>query len=347
MDVDHTNDSKINPIQDLKSNPVQHIAFVKVHKAASTTVQNIFLRYGYENDLVFALPRAGSTISVQQTVRSDMILPPPPNRPYDIICSHVRYNREAFSKIMPNDTKYIGVVREPFRHFQSNLQYYRQRSVLKIPGNRPVLEYLLHNDKYMTFGGNIPTTYNRMAFDFGFPDALFWSKNFTNIHQHLLKLDKEMDLVIITEYFDESIVLMRRLLNWDLKYVLYGKLNSKRKKDPRLEIGPEEETLYKNWAHIDYELYNFFLNKLKNKLNQQPSDFFEELDYFRRTRTKYDNYCISSMHGGPAEISFEGSKWNKPFVVRKEHCSHVYIREMPFFNQLRARRKLQIERMNA
>ncbi|OWF44917.1 galactose-3-O-sulfotransferase 3-like [Mizuhopecten yessoensis] len=337
----------VDPIKDSNGKPVHHIAFIKAHKAASTTVQNIFLRYGYENDLVFALPRAGSTISTANTVRPGSILPPPPSRPYDILCSHVRFDREAFGRILPNDTKYIGIVREPFHQFQSNLQYYRQRFVLNIPGDKPVQEYLLHNDKYMKFGGNnIPSTYNKMAYDFGFPQDLFWSKDHDKIQRFLAKLDNEIDLVIVTEYFDESIVLMRRLLNWDLQYVLYGKLNSKKKKDPRLEIGSEEEGLYRKWAHLDYALYNFFLDKLKEKLKHQPPDFYEELAYFRSTRTKYDDFCKLSLDGGQSVILFEGSKWNTPFIVTKEQCKHLYIREIPFFNQLRARRILQLDRMN-
>ncbi|XP_069134204.1 galactose-3-O-sulfotransferase 3-like [Argopecten irradians] len=322
--------------------PVHHIAFIKVHKAASTTVQNIFLRYGYDNDLVFALPRTGSTISVRQTISPNNILPPPPNRGYDISCSHVRYNREAFEQLLPNDTKYFGIVREPFRHFQSNLQYYRQGYIVRIPGERPVLEYLLHNDKYMKFGGQIPSTYNRMAFDFGFPDELFWSNNRTEIDKYISKLDNEMDLVIVTEYFDESIVMMRRILNWDLKFVLYGKLNSKQKKDPRLIIGSEEESLYRNWALIDYALYNYFLAKIKQKIKQQPPDFFDELAYFRKTKTKFNSFCISALSDGPSDMAFEGSQWNKPFVITRDQCKHVYIREIPFYGELREERLFQI-----
>ena len=36
--------------------PVQSVAFAKTHKAGSTTLQNIILRYGYLRDLTFAIP---------------------------------------------------------------------------------------------------------------------------------------------------------------------------------------------------------------------------------------------------------------------------------------------------
>ncbi|OWF40397.1 Galactose-3-O-sulfotransferase 3 [Mizuhopecten yessoensis] len=228
--------------------PVRHIVFIKVHKAAGTTVQNIFLRYGYVKDLVFTLPMYDSTISIRRFVTGYNVRPPPKNKSFDI----VRFSRESFSKVQPNDSRYIGIVREPFHQFQFNLQYYRQRYVVNIPGNKAVLEYLLHNDKYMRFrgGGGNTSTYNRMSYDFGFPDSLFWSKDQDEIENYLMKLDNDIDLVMVTEYFDESIVLMRRLLNWDLKYVLYGKLTEKKKKDPRLQIGSIDEKLYRNWATL-------------------------------------------------------------------------------------------------
>ena len=36
--------------------PIKSISFAKTHKTGSSTVQNIFLRYGWENNLTFVLP---------------------------------------------------------------------------------------------------------------------------------------------------------------------------------------------------------------------------------------------------------------------------------------------------
>ncbi|XP_021374356.1 galactosylceramide sulfotransferase-like [Mizuhopecten yessoensis] len=321
---------------------VRHIAFIKIHKAASSTVQNLFLRYGYEKDLVFALPKSGSTVSIRSSLTPNNVLPPPKNRTYDIFCSHARFNREAFGKVLPNDTTYIGIVREPFQHFQSNLQFYRQKYVVNISGRKPVLEYLLHNDKYMQSGGHIPSTYNRMAYDFGFPDELFWTNDQNEIQKYLLKLDRDVSLVIVTDLFDESIILLRRLLNWDLRHVLYGKLNSKRRSDPRLQLGQVEEELYKNWARIDYIIYNYFLEKLREKIQRQLPDFHEEVAYFKGIRVMYDRFCLSAItdHNGKHDISFPSSAWNKPFVVTREQCKLLHIKGIAFVDKLRAKQRL-------
>ena len=36
--------------------PIKSISFAKTHKTGSSTVQNVFLRYGWENNLTFVLP---------------------------------------------------------------------------------------------------------------------------------------------------------------------------------------------------------------------------------------------------------------------------------------------------
>ncbi|XP_060071094.1 galactose-3-O-sulfotransferase 2-like [Ylistrum balloti] len=270
----------------VNGDPVQHIAFIKVHKAASTTVQNIFLRYGYQHDLVFALPAgkdpAGVTAFTKNKIRTL-----PENRTIDIFCIHVRYNKHDFSAMLPSDTLYIGIVREPFRQFQSNIQFLRHKRWINIPCNKlPVSQYLSRNEKYVKINGRVrlPVVYNAMSYDFGFPVELFWKSDYNAMQDYLLGLNEEFDIVLIMEYLDESIVLMRRHLNWDLKYVLYGKLNALKNPDKELVFGPDEEKLYQNWAKLDYALYYFFLQKHKERMQNQPPDFFEEVAYFRKTR---------------------------------------------------------------
>ncbi|OWF48730.1 galactose-3-O-sulfotransferase 2-like [Mizuhopecten yessoensis] len=315
-----------------KGDPVNHIAFLKIHKAASTTIANIFLRYGIERNLVFALPRGKGGGGPSLTSR--YFFPPPRNETYDISCGHVRYNRDEFSRVLPNDTMYIEVVREPFSLFQSFINCFYPKNVLDIPGNNPVLDYLSHTEHHIKYQGYIDLQqmaheFNMMAIEFGFPEELFWDRNQTKIQSYLRKLDKEMNIVLVVEYFDESIVLMRRLLNWDLKDILYCKTHVrgyKRKTKSRLQFGSKEEKLYKERSYLDYALYDFFLHKMKEILKHQPPDFYEEVAYFRKTRIKTEQFCKSTTtdYQNMNEVLFEGSKWNKPFVINKRFYEHVF-----------------------
>ncbi|XP_033745737.1 galactose-3-O-sulfotransferase 3-like [Pecten maximus] len=327
--------SKHNPyIQ----SPVNHVVFLKIHKAASTTVANIFVRYGYENHLVIAVPKGRGGGGPSTSPR--YFYPPRENGKYDICCAHVPYIREEFDKVFHKDTKYIGIVREPFSHFKSFVSYFRPRNVVKLPGINPVLEYL-ENEKHEQFerysvgrAMHKIHDFNLMANEFGFPQELFFNKNQTKIESYLRKLDMEMDFVLVVEYLDESLVLMRRLLNWDLRHMLHANIHVNKRRDARLNFGSNEENLYKVRSYLDYALYDFFLLKFQTILKRQHPDFYDELAYFREVRSSLRDFCSGiSTTLGNTTITFEGSEWNEPFVLKKDQCKS-YVSSVMLYNKI-------------
>ncbi|XP_060074561.1 galactose-3-O-sulfotransferase 2-like [Ylistrum balloti] len=333
--ISHKRELSTNQTQYLqKGEPVNHIAFIKVPKAASTTVQNIFLRYGYENDLEFALPKLRPAGGDSLTAR--YFYAPLNKKFFDITCTHIRYDKEQFHRVLPDDTAYIGTVREPFSRFRSFVRFIRPKSVLDIPGNDPVLKYLSREKEFRTRTGEHIINCNGMAWYFGFPYELYLTRNHHLIDDYLLQLDKEFDIILVMEFLDESIVLMRRILNWDLRHVLYAKLRVNKLEDTRLVFGTTEETLYKRCGYLDYRLYDYFLNKLKEKIKRQLPDFNDEVAYFRKTRAKYDDFCLSSLSEDlkNAVMTFEGSPWNAPFVITSEDCKKLYIHDVEFLQKI-------------
>ncbi|XP_060085737.1 galactose-3-O-sulfotransferase 2-like [Ylistrum balloti] len=314
---------------------VHHIVFLKVPKAASTTIANIFLRYGDEKNLIFAVPRNHKPGGYSFT--SQYFLPPPKNRSYDIACAHARYNRTHYSKVFPNDTVYIAIMREPFQHFKSYVRFFRPKRILHIPGKNPVLNFLSSNEKTWNSSARAEPICNSMARYLGFPRRLFFQKwNQSIAEEFIHKLKMEIDLVLILEFLDESLVLMRRMLNWDLRHVLHGRLHVTKSQDLRLKFGTDEANLHKKCAHLDYQLYGLFFRKLKETLKTQPPDFFEEVAYFRKVRVKYNNFCSSAMSETDlhSTTAFEGSVWNKPFVISREHCKKLIIQDVDFLDYL-------------
>ena len=60
-----------------------------------------------------------------------------------------------------------------------------------------------------------------MAFDLGLEHQSF--SNDEEITEFIKDLSKKIDLVLIAEHFDESLVLMKRLLCWDFEDIIYVK----------------------------------------------------------------------------------------------------------------------------
>ena len=53
--------------------PIQKLAFAKTHKTGGSTLQNIFLRYGYKYGLKFALPIKSWIFSLDKHIDREMV----------------------------------------------------------------------------------------------------------------------------------------------------------------------------------------------------------------------------------------------------------------------------------
>ena len=212
---------------------VHHVAFLKVHKAASTTAQNVFLRFGDSRKLTIILAhthgesRALNVISRVNSINENNVVPPFPGKTYDILCCHVIYDRESFEKVLPNDTTYVGIVREPYSRFQAAIKFFSPSHIMSIEDDHPVSTYAQDPLKYEPSDPRRSQTNNRMALEFGFPDRLFPGKEANTskaeIDTYLKKIDSEFRFIIISELFEESMVYMRRVLGWTTKDVsIYG-----------------------------------------------------------------------------------------------------------------------------
>lgn len=103
--------------------PKKNIFFMKTHKTASTTVQNILLRYADKNDLFVGLQKVPMFGYLQgKTFQKDFILPS--TRDINMICHHLRLNVSEIRASMPNDTVFITILREPGSQFESIFDYF-------------------------------------------------------------------------------------------------------------------------------------------------------------------------------------------------------------------------------
>jgi hypothetical protein len=57
--------------------------------------------------------------------------------------------------------------------------------------------------------------------DFGIPKDVIITQRNDDIQAHIEKLNKEIAFVMISEHFDESIVLLKRIVKWSVKDILY------------------------------------------------------------------------------------------------------------------------------
>ncbi|XP_046565636.1 galactosylceramide sulfotransferase-like [Haliotis rubra] len=335
--ADHLNREHKQPIAEEVVNnvtvpEVHHVVFLKVHKAASSTVMNIFMRFGISRNLSVMVPKTLNVFSQSTYLHQNQFLHYSPDGLYDILCCHVVYRKTSIAPYFPADTRYIGIVREPFQQFMSAFFYYKHLSYLKkIPGDNPVATYLQDPLKFEPDHALSSYTNNRMSFDFGYPYREF--NNTPRMHDYVDQLVSELDFVIVVEYFDESLLMLKQLLGWTLKDILYiPRKYGARHNTPTFTR--EDRERHKQWARLDYILYERFLNIFLEKLYQKGKSFYEELKAFKNLRAQMEHFCTTTKN---KVLSVPGSMWNKHFTVSRNDCDLMQMNAVPLINLVRRR----------
>jgi len=97
---------------------------------------------------------------------------------------------------------------------------------------------------------------NGMTWDFGFDNE---EEDDDVIQRRIQYLDKVFDLVLITDYFEESIVLLKEELCWTTEDVTFLKANSRKRESGSanlLDSKYKEKLL--EWNKADWKLYQHF-----------------------------------------------------------------------------------------
>ncbi|XP_071090543.1 galactose-3-O-sulfotransferase 2-like [Haliotis cracherodii] len=336
-------DSDKTPLSGDTSPEVQHVFFLKVHKAASSTILNILYRFGYTRSKNFALPRKGNYIEL---VDHSNVLPIPPNNSYDILCNHLLvFSHAKISQIMPQDTVNIAIVREPFERLHSAFEYYRNQLsrgyLMKAKGDDPFRTYIQNPIFFEPPDAMKSFTNNRMALDFGYPPGNI--NGARTIHGFLDHLDSIFDLVLVSDVFDESVILLRRRMNWSMKDVLYM---AKNRHGSSLNIPLRRynrSVVDSNILRLDRIVYDHFLGKLEKEILNAGEIFKEEVAYFQIVRDRTLKYCSRIA---PAEnLKVQASKWHSGFEITNKDCWLLAQEENPFLELLRNVQKDKLENL--
>jgi hypothetical protein len=248
--------------------PKKKIAFLKTHKCASSTVQNILFRYGEEHNLKFVLPITGNYLGRSQHFNKRMVQNSPWHRlGYDIFALHTMWNTAEVKAILgasPDvDLVVISIVRDPVDLFESLYSFAQWDRLFRmdIAKFAKAINYSTNRSTdFLSVGGY--TGHNQMLHDFGLPDTS--SSDIQKVKAKIEEIERDFDLIMIAEEMEESLVLLKNLLCWDLRDVTSLPLNE-RQEHFRRKLGPETRALLRQWLWADQMLYDHFYRIFKLK----------------------------------------------------------------------------------
>ena len=248
---------------------------------------------------------------------------------------------------MPNNTKYLGIIREPKAQFQSILRYMPPHTVFNknTRGENPVAKFLQNPRFHEPSNPRMSFSNNRMAVEFGFPLDILQSRNLSQINEYILKLDSEFNLVIIVELIDECLILMKRMFCWSFRDIVYIASNQNSEVDhvtfPWTDMMDRQ---LKAWNMVDYALYEYFNQKTQNAIKNAGSDFTEEVKTFKGILARVNNFCRHD--NSSVDLDIPASHYNEKFALYKYDCWLMELPEIPFIDVLRNLQYPKMERLN-
>ncbi|XP_052494068.1 galactose-3-O-sulfotransferase 2 [Budorcas taxicolor] len=276
--------------------PVTNVMFLKTHKTASSTVLNILFRFAETHNLSAALPAGGRFhlgypwLFLARYVEG--VEQGGPGRRFNIMCNHLRFNPPEVQKVMPNDTFYFSILRNPVFQLESSFVYYKSH----VPAFRNVssLEAFLASPwTYYNQSLGLRNAYarNSMWFDLGFDNDAPPEEGY--VRARLLDVERRFQLLLISEHFDESMVLLRRLLRWRLDDVVAFRLNS-RSQHSVTTLSPAGQERAKHWCALDWHLYQHFNRTFWARLRAElsPRRLRSEVAQLRKRRRELAVLCL-------------------------------------------------------
>ncbi|XP_053485026.1 galactose-3-O-sulfotransferase 4 isoform X1 [Ictalurus furcatus] len=265
--------------------PQTHIMFLKTHKTASSTVLNMLYRFGEEQGLLFALPMGyqfGYPLPfIAQRVKGYR---GPHVAKFDIMGNHMRFYKPEVEKVMPANTFYFSILRDPVALAESSYAYYknvapafRRSKGLGDFADNPNKYYdpRLRNNHYAR---------NLLWFDFGLDHNANYSLALAKRGEAAVR--RNFKLILLSEYFDQSMVLLRHALCWPLDAVVSFNLNARQQisksrsgwvgnagAPASLALTEEQRQKLREWNALDWHLYQAF-----------NSTFWYEVERFGRVR---------------------------------------------------------------
>ena len=215
-----------------------------------------------------------------------------------------------------------------------------------IASKDPASELLQHLDTYLIKENSeiLKARRNPNAIDLGLREKDF--ENETKVNELITSIAHEFHHLLITEYLDESLIVMRRKLCWQISDILYLPLRVKNYNYKRKSLEPELVEKLTNWSRVDVMLYKTFNETLWKKIAQYGKDFREELNFYKTQKERILKFCSIKLHslltnfdvsklGDYTEIP--ASSWGYSFKIDSVWCLVSRIDEKVMRNILRVK----------
>ena len=252
----------------------------------------------------------------------------------------MRFDHENVKKVMPDDAVYVTAMREPGRLFQSTFAYMRQSvpafNFYRLDDENAAEKWLANPEKCIKDAKGSPDLLqyemfqqNHMAFDLGFDYAM---KKDEEIANAIKKIDSVFDLVLITDYMEESLVLLSSLLCLSLEEVASLKIHERQNTNLTPDHTTRISKMARSWNKADAAFFDYFNVTLWRKIEAFGVERMSaEVAKLRKINQKQSDLCLDDKSHTSSNSSDPDQRktfWEaKPFEPLGVVFNHHYLKE--------------------
>lgn len=248
---------------------VKTLIFLHIMKTAGTTLERILKREYGESKAIRFDPKFLSC-----DVEEFSFLPKEERSRIKAIMGHFCF---SLHKQLPGDYKYITILRDPVDRIMSEYFYILTQAdhwfFQEMTSKHMSLSDFVRCGMYQSLD-NAQTKYLSSMMDIPYGK---YSSEAVEIAKD--NLQKHFSMVGLTERFDESVILMKRMFHWRMPY--YVRENVTKDRPTKETLSPEEYSTILEVARMDIELYETVKKDFETTVTQQDQSFREELNIFR------------------------------------------------------------------
>ncbi|XP_063690798.1 galactosylceramide sulfotransferase-like isoform X3 [Bolinopsis microptera] len=322
--------------------PQQNIIFTKTHKTGSSTITNILLRYGEGNNRTQLLYKYPSSTEFKKLVPERLLTG---RSTANIFAQHANFDQGFLKRHIYNTSKTFTILRSPVSQFLSAFSFFEKTRLYPADTFEESIKLFFKShghDKYLTdswFCKNCGMLVNANSMDMGFnTEGYVTTENQEKYMSDFLEeASRTWDLVLITEYFDLSLVLLKRRFCLQFEDILYLRSLERIKK----ETVEEPYTLAKiaEMQKLDIALYDYFNATFWREVEKEEG-IFEELAIFQKLNKQVQSFCVQG-----SRVGYQGTYANVLSPKGKENfqCVAMNTRCLNFIRLLEARDDIAVK----